>query len=86
MIPTLMLFGLLFGRWWRVSVLVAAVGWPVALVLTDVMGLEPGLAGAAVLAVGNTVVGVLVHQGSLWGLRRARSQHQPPVPTDHSSR
>jgi hypothetical protein len=81
MIPTLILFGLMFGRWWRFSLIAAAVGWPVALVLTDVMGLEWGLISAAVLAVGNTFVGVLVHQGVLWGVRRARSQdRQPPVP------
>lgn len=74
MIPTLLLFGLVFGRWWRFSLVVAAVTWPLALILTDVMSLEPGLFRAAVLAVGNTLVGVLVHQGLLWGVRRARSQ------------
>ena len=73
MIPNLILFGLVFGRWWRFSLVAAAVAWPVALVLTDVMGLKWGLTGAAVLAVGNTFVGVVVHQGVLWSVRRARS-------------
>jgi hypothetical protein len=73
MIPTLILFGLVFGRWWRFSLVAAAVAWPVGLVLTDVMDLEWGLIGAAALAVSNTFVGVLVHQGVLWSVRGARS-------------
>lgn len=51
MIPTLIVFGLVFGRWWRLSLAVAAVGWPAALVAGDVMELEVGLVGAAGVAV-----------------------------------
>jgi hypothetical protein len=77
-IPTLILFGLLFGRWWRASSLAAAVGWPVLLVATDVMDVEPGLLGAAGLAVVNTGVGVLVHQGALRTSRRLRASKASP--------
>ena len=63
MIPILILFGLVFGRWWRLSLIAAALGWPVVLVATDVMSIEPGLLGASGVAVANTVVGVLIHQG-----------------------
>jgi hypothetical protein len=83
MIPALVLFGLVFGRWWRFSLIAAAVAWPVALVITDVVSVEWGLIAAAVFAVGNTFGGVLVHQGVLWGVRRARSQRQQQsVPND----
>ncbi len=65
MIPTLLLFGLIFGRWWRMSLIVAAIGWPLLLVATGVMPLSPGLFGAAGLAVINTGIGALVHQAVL---------------------
>ena len=75
MIPTLILFGLVLGRWWQLSLVAAALGWPVLLVATDVMSVELGLLGASALAVGNAGVGVLVHQGLLRmtrNLRRSR--------------
>lgn len=72
MIPTLILFGAVFGRWWRVTLAVSALGWPILLVATEVMGFEPGLVGAAVLAVLNAGVGVLIHQGILWTYRQIR--------------
>lgn len=75
MIPTLILFGLVFGRWWRLSLVAAAVGWPALLVATDVMDVEVGLLGAAGLAVINAGVGVLVHQGALSALRLLRHRH-----------
>jgi hypothetical protein len=74
-IPTLILFGLVFGRWWRLSLVAAAVGWPVLLVATDVMDVEVGLLGAAGLAVINAGDGVLVHQGILRALRLLRHRH-----------
>ena len=72
MIPTLILFGLVFGRWWRLCLTAAALGWPVLLVISGAMGVEVGLVGAAGLAVVNTGIGVLVHQGSLRAVRHLR--------------
>lgn len=74
MIPTVILFGLVFARWWAVTLLVAVLGWPLLLVATDVVDLEPGLIGAAVLAVANAGVGILVHQGLVHTYRRL---HRP---------
>ncbi len=73
MIPTLILFGLLFGRWWRFALVAAAIGWPLALVLLDDLG-HDGWAPvtAALLAIANTAVGVAVHQAALWSVRRLR--------------
>ncbi len=79
MIPSLILFGLLFGRWWRFSLLAAALGWPVLLVVSNVMSIEVGLLGAAWLAVINAGIGVLVHQGSLKALRLLRRRHASPT-------
>ena len=42
MIPTLIVLGLVVGRWWRTALVVGALGWPVALLTTNVMDLEPG--------------------------------------------
>ncbi|MEV0428538.1 hypothetical protein ACIBPB_12185 [Micromonospora sp. NPDC049836] len=62
MIPSLLLVGLVLGRWWWLPLLLAAVGWPALLVATGAMTVAPGLVGAAGLAVLNAAVGVAVHQ------------------------
>lgn len=72
MIPTMILCGLIFGRWWRVTLVAAALAWPLLLVVTDVAGIDSTLLGAGVLAVVNAGVGVLVHQGVLLAYRRLR--------------
>jgi hypothetical protein len=71
-IPILILFGLVCGRWWQLTLVAAAVGWPVVLIATDVVGVELGLLGASGLAIANTGVGVLVHQGVLRVIRMWR--------------
>ncbi|MEU7760924.1 MULTISPECIES: hypothetical protein [Micromonospora] len=73
MIPVLILFGLLLGRWWRSSLVAAALGWPVLLVATGVADVGAGLLGAAGLAVANTGVGVLLHQGARLAIRTLRA-------------
>lgn len=75
MIPTLILFGLIFGRWWRLSLVVAAVGWPALLVAGDIMYADVGLVVAAGLAIVNTEVGVLIHQGLLQTVRLVGHPH-----------
>lgn len=62
MIPTLLLVGLVFGRWWRVTVPMATVAWVVLLLAG---GYGSGLsfaAGAGAFALANLVLGVLVFQ------------------------
>lgn len=72
MIPTLILFGLVCGRWWRTALAAAAIGWPVLLLATGVMHPGAGLIGAAGLAIINTGAGVAIHQGARRVVRRAR--------------
>jgi hypothetical protein len=64
-IPTLILVGLVFGRWWRFVVPLAALGWPVLLIATGVDNGLDFLLVAAALAVANVLVGVLVFR-LLW--------------------
>ena len=77
MIPTLILIGLIFGRWWRIVMPLAAVGWAVLLIVT---GVDSGLVfalGAVAIAIPNVALGVLVHR-VLWQLvRRVRTAAQP---------
>ena len=72
MIPTVILFGLIFGGWWRTTLVAAALGWPLLLVVTDVAEFGPALVAAGALALLIAAVGVLVHQGVLLGSRRLR--------------
>lgn len=72
MIPTLIVIGAVFGRWWRVALLASALGWPVLLIATGAMGIGPALAGASGLAILNTGAGVLIHQGIQRGGRNLR--------------
>jgi hypothetical protein len=53
MIPTLIVLGLVLGRWWRLLLVTAALGWPLLLVADGVMHMEFGLLAAAALAVVN---------------------------------
>jgi hypothetical protein len=68
---------MVFGRWWRLPLVAAAVGWPLLLVATDAMNVEVGLLRAAGLAVINAGVGVLVHQGILRAFRLLHHRHAP---------
>jgi hypothetical protein len=73
MIPTMILFGVVFGRWWRTTLVAAALAWPLLLVATDVVdSFSTSLIAAAALAVVNAGAGVLVHQGVLLGYRHLR--------------
>ena len=72
MIPTMIVFGTLFGRWPWLALAAAAVVWPALLIVTDVMDVERGLVVAAGLGVANAAVGVVVHQCVLFAVRRVR--------------
>jgi hypothetical protein len=72
MIPTLILFGLVFGRWWRLTLIAAAIGWPVLLLATGTVAAGVELIGVAGLAIANAGAGVVIHQGARWSIRRYR--------------
>lgn len=79
MIPSLILLGVLLGRWWWLPLPVAAAGWPALLVATGAMDIGPGLIAASGLALLNTGVGVAVHQGVLHLVRRLRPATDGPA-------
>lgn len=81
MIPTMLLFGLLFGRWWRLALPAAAVAWPAVLLVDGTMTVEPGLLAAAGLALVNAAAGTLVHQGALRAFRILRRRRDAAVPS-----
>jgi hypothetical protein len=70
MIPTLMAFGLVAGRWPWIALLIGTVGWPAWLVADGIVGSAGGALAAAAFAAVNTGVGVLVHQAILRVARR----------------
>jgi hypothetical protein len=72
MIPTMMLVGLVFGRWWRTTLIAAAVLWPALVAWTAGPVTVGQVIGASLLGVANAAVGVLVHQAVLWLVRRRR--------------
>lgn len=76
MIPTMILFGLLLGRWWKTALVVGTAAWPALLLADGVIGTPAGVVGAAGLALINTAVGIAVHQGVLALLRAARSHRR----------
>jgi len=73
MIPTMIVFGLITGRWWRLALVAAAILWPALLLVDGVMGVSAGLLVAALLGAANAAIGVAVHQALLWLVRRLRS-------------
>jgi hypothetical protein len=76
-IPTLILVGFVLGRWWRIAIPLAAVGWPVLLIVTDVdSGFDFAL-GAASLAIANVLVGVLVFRALSLLVRRVSVAARP---------
>jgi hypothetical protein len=77
MIPTMILFGLAFGRWWRSALVVGSLAWPIVLLVTNVINVEWALLGAAVLALINVGAGVLVHQAGLKLIHRCRQEPTP---------
>jgi hypothetical protein len=57
MIPTMILFGFVLGRWWKVTVPLAAVAWPLLLLADGIHldrweAIEAAFLGAANAAVG----------------------------------
>jgi riboflavin transporter FmnP len=61
----MILLGLVFGHWWKTTLIVVILGWPVLLLVAGV-DIEPSaLPAAAALGAANAAVGILVHQ-ALW--------------------
>lgn len=79
MVPTLILLGVVLGHWWRWTLPLAIVGWPVLLVVTGTPITVGELVIAAVLSLVNAGLGMLVYQlgRSIVRGRRPRTGTQP---------
>ena len=79
MIPTLLLAGLVVGRWWLVAV--AAVSWPVLLLVTDAwsVSLPSVVLGGVTVAALNTGAGVAVHRAAVMLVRALRRFWADPI-------
>lgn len=62
MIPTLLLTGLVFGRWWRISIPAATIGWAVLLLVDGSVSDLSDFLGAAGVGFINVAIGVSVFQ------------------------
>lgn len=80
MIPTMLLFGLVFGRWWRSTLVVGTIGWPALLLAGGILQSAGQIGGAAALGFANTLAGVLVHQLVLALVRKLRKGQSVPAP------
>ena len=74
MIPSLILAGLLIGRWWTVPL--AMVAWPAVLISAGTGSELSVITGGALIAVPNVALGVGLHRMArhLWRLARRASQ------------
>lgn len=71
MVPTMILFGLVLGRWWKTSLVLAAIAWPALLWSTGIT--DADVLAVALIGVLNAAFGVLVHQAVLQGFRWLRA-------------
>lgn len=78
MIPTMIIFGLITGRWWRLALAAAAILWPASLLVDGARGVSVGLLTAALVGAVNAAVGVAVHQALLWVVRRGWDRVSAP--------
>ena len=58
----MLLVGLVFGRWWRVTITVGTLAWVVLLIAISTGSGLPFVLGAAALGAANVIVGALAYQ------------------------
>jgi hypothetical protein len=90
MIPTMLLYGLILGRWWKTCLVVGSLCWPLFLWLENIIDTHNEFLGATGLAALNTAVGVALHQSLLrllkWLRKDRRALDHAPTPARrHSS-
>jgi len=81
MIPTLLLAGLVFGRWWRISIPAATIGWAVLLVADGSVADLPHFLGAALLGFINVTIGVSVFLALRLVIRGVTGHHRQASPS-----
>ena len=77
MIPTMIAFGVIFGRWWKVALVVGAIAWPLVLIDGSLDSTPSAFAAAAGLGLVNTAVGVSLLAVGAWIYRHVRDGGKP---------
>jgi len=62
----MLLVGLVFGRWWRVTIPVRTLVWVVLLIATGTGSGLPFALGGAAFGAANVIVGVIAYQAIAW--------------------
>jgi hypothetical protein len=62
----MLLVGLVFGRWWRVTIPVGTLAWVVLLIASGTGTGLPFVLGGAAFGAANVIVGVLAYQAIAW--------------------
>ena len=70
MIPTMILFGLALGRWWRSALVASALFLPLLGLLGGAIETAEEVMVSAALGLANAAVGIAVHQAILLATRR----------------
>lgn len=78
MVPTMILFGLVLGRWWKSAIVAGAVVWAAVLLFAGIIAADDVLS-AAVLGAANTAAGVAVHRVALSLVRWVRHGRSAPI-------
>ena len=73
-IPTLLLIGLVFGKWWRITIPATTVAWVVVLSVNETDSGVDFVFSAGAWAALNVTVGVLIFQGVRLLLRMIRTR------------
>ena len=76
-IPTMILFGLVTGYWWRFALAASAILWPCLLLWPERIISATQIPGVALLGVANAAIGVAVVQGVAIAVRRIRRHLHP---------
>jgi hypothetical protein len=78
MIPTMILLGFAAGRWWKVTVPLGAVTWPLILIAADVELDGWAIAGVAFFGVANAAIGAGLYLAVVALVRTASRSLQRP--------
>ena len=72
MIPTMLVVGLVLGRWWWATIPLGTIAWVVATIATGAVSTFGGALGAAAFGAVNVAVGALLYQALALLIRRVR--------------
>ncbi|PQZ93763.1 hypothetical protein CQ018_08910 [Arthrobacter sp. MYb227] len=84
MIPTMIVLGILFGRWWIAAIIGGGLFWGFAIGAMSVIANDETFSwglilGAVLLGAVNAAFGAGIHQLVLWIIRKIRSARKTPT-------